>query len=152
MSGVRSRLVPPVAGVAQTVEQRTCNAKVAGSMPAAGTNTKGMYEMEVGTKLWYVRTDGTKFDHGQEVTVVKVGRVWATLDTGKRISLTTLLADGGDYSSPGRCYTSKEEHDLIRETAIQWKFFRNKIRDFYSAPAGITPDDIDKATKLLKLE
>lgn len=61
------------------------------------------------------------------MTVNKVGRKWAAIDMHMRIDINTLAADGGNYSSPGQCYLSKEAYEaevLLNET---WDRFKDHV-------------------------
>ena len=53
---------------------------------------------EVGQKLWFVRSE-KRSGESREVTVEKVGRVWATLSNRMRCDASGRV-DGGQYSSP----------------------------------------------------
>lgn len=49
-------------------------------------------------------------DKSRWVTVVRVGRKWATLDNGVRVDKETLEAEKPKgYACPGFCYPSQEE-------------------------------------------
>lgn len=65
--------------------------------------------LEVGQELWYVPAD-SRFvaSQSRSVRVEKIGRKWASLNTQYRIDINTLWADGGQYSSPGRCWLSRD--------------------------------------------
>lgn len=67
--------------------------------------------MKVGDKLWFVPsgTNGGREPYYTEIE--KIGRKWVYLTNGYRIEPDTLWADGGQYSTPGRCMASKELHD-----------------------------------------
>ena len=79
--------------------------------------------MKVGDKLYFVYS-GNCPRPPAAVEVLKVGRVWAYLSHGYRISLKTLRADGGEFSSPGRTWNSKEEYDAIIAKMQLWSKFR----------------------------
>lgn len=80
----------------------------------------------VGQKLWYVPSDKRGQPHA--VTVLKVGRKWADLDYARRrISIKTLRADGGQYSSPGRCYLSQAEYEAEVALDKAWTKFRDLV-------------------------
>ena len=71
--------------------------------------------LRVGQKLWWVGNRSAGDGRQREVTVVSVGRKWATLDCKSgypiRNDIETLWADGKGFWSPGRCYLSKQEYD-----------------------------------------
>lgn len=107
-------------------------------------------KLQVGQKLWYV-----SIRHGEshEAVVTKVGRKWATIGEGWRaqlIDLVTMQADGKGYSSPGRCYLSREAHEMERARSDTWSRFVNVVK-YKNCPAGVTTDDIKQAMQLLKL-
>ena len=76
--------------------------------------------MKVGDELYFVYYDRSC----GYLEVVKVGRVWAYLSNGYRIDLKTLRSDGGNYSSPGRAWRSKVEHDESVARDKLWLIFR----------------------------
>jgi len=104
---------------------------------------------QVGQKLWMV-PDG---HHGKprEVEVVKVGRKWATINTGYpsyRINDKGRIDDRG-YSSPGCCHESREEYEKRCAITVAWRELKD---EFWShAPEGVTLEDIETARELLKL-
>lgn len=109
--------------------------------------------LTVGQTLWYVphqRYESGR-DRGTEVTVIKVGRKWADLNRGiPRISIQTMQADGGQYSSPGRCYLSRDE--WLAEITLNaiWRDFASRIGG-QSPPDGVTEDAIRQAAELLHI-
>lgn len=79
-------------------------------------------KLVVGQRLWFV--DGI-LRRSREVTVVKVGRVWATLDyRGYRMDLRTWRVDrrGG-----ARAYLSKKEYEDERLLLQEWRSLLNEI-------------------------
>lgn len=91
-----------------------------------------MTKLEVGQRLWYVPRE-----RGQphEVTVGKVG----------------LHIDGGEYSSPGRCYLSREEWEVEDATRRAWNGLRVEVTNRPPAPEGVSPEAIREAAALLRL-
>lgn len=59
-------------------------------------------------------------DKGSIVTIEKVGRKYAYLNNGHRIFLGDFTIDGGQYSSPGKCYLSEKEYldKIERQRAV----------------------------------
>lgn len=113
-----------------------------------------MESLTVDQKLWCVVT----FRHGRylktpeqcEVKVLKVGRKFADLSNGERLVLATMTLDGGQYSSPGKCYESKDVYDKTEGARLVW----NQLKvDFCNStmPENITQDEIYAARMLLKL-
>ena len=83
-----------------------------------------MKELVVGQKLYYVPFH-SRSDQ-EEVLVTKIGRKWATIGEGwssLKISLDTWIADGGRYSSPGRCYLSKKVYEEEQLRCQVWRDF-----------------------------
>jgi len=80
---------------------------------------------EVGQKLWFVRSE-KRSGQPQEVTVEKVGRVWATLDFHMRCDSSGRV-DGGQYSSPGHCYVSREVYELEQSRLNAWWKFKRDL-------------------------
>lgn len=77
---------------------------------------------KVGQKLWFVPSQ-TRTGSPREVTVEKVGRVWATLDNDRRCDASGRV-DGGQYQSPGHCYESRELYELQRSRLTAWRRFK----------------------------
>jgi hypothetical protein len=103
--------------------------------------------LKIGQKLWWVPANGKP---GSEVTVLKVGRKWAPLDNGHRISVDTLVADGGELSTPGNCYHSQETYRGLVARAVEWTRLRADMQ-FSTPPDSVSIDDIAEARKLLGL-
>lgn len=99
--------------------------------------------LKQGQTLWYVseRWSGARSD-GCEVTVVKVGRIWATLKSGERINKDTLcMADWGGY-----CYLSREHYEEQRRVKDAWHRLQARMT---TPPPGVTEANIIKAAELL---
>jgi hypothetical protein len=104
-------------------------------------------KLTVGQKLWWV---GRHRERSYEVTVVTVGRKWATIDTGRpnyRIDLETLIADGGKYSSPGMCYLSKKHWEVEFRQRNAWYAFSRRVAG--SRADYFTLAQIEKAAEVL---
>lgn len=85
------------------------------------------------------------------VTVTKVGRKWAEISArGYRIDKETLAIDGGGYTSPGRCYLTKDEHDAAENLRRAWSKLRDYVDRKYTAPEGVTVDAIEAALRVLQ--
>ena len=106
-------------------------------------------KLTVGQELWYVSR--RRYSTNKWVTVTKVGRKWATLDTGQRIDIETWEVDGGGYTSIARCYLSVGECEDERELEDLWRLLRDRTSRF-TVPDGLTAEDVRKAMALLKLE
>lgn len=104
--------------------------------------------LQVGQELWYVPADSRHHDRSHAVTVVKVGRKWAHLNSyyGK-IDIETLWLDGGKYSSPGRCWASKEAWEAEQHRHRVWYDFQRRLT--HTPPDGVTVDTIEKIKSML---
>lgn len=116
--------------------------------------TTNPHRLAVGQKL-YFESSRNRHHHGREVTIVKLGRKWATLDMGHpayRIDLTSLCGDGRGYSSPGRCWLSREACEDHNALIADWSAFRQTVERHYSPPPDITPERIREAAERLHIE
>jgi hypothetical protein len=83
-----------------------------------------------------------------EVTVIKIGRKWAEIDHGRRISIETMWVDHGQYTSSERCYASIEERQNERALEREWDAFRKAIGNLWHSPTT-NIDSIRQAGALL---
>lgn len=106
--------------------------------------------LEVGQKLWFVDQHSYRkaSERGHEVTITKIGRKWATIGPGLRIDLQTLWADGGAYSSPGRCYLSADDYLSEMAKVDLWRDFSSRVSR-YNPPNGVTVETIRQVADLL---
>ena len=112
-------------------------------MPADQTT-----DLSVGQKLWFV--PDRHFGQPREVTVLKIGRKWAAIsERGDRIDIETLVVDGKGYSSPGRCYRSREGYETIAAANAAWDALMRDLRNTYQRPRGLTVEDIEQARRIL---
>jgi hypothetical protein len=114
---------------------------------------KKMDKLIVGQTLWFVYYNSYSNSPrpGCEVTITKIGRKWIGLNNGHRVDKHTLYADGRGYSSPGRCYPSREHHETQVEIRKAWRDFSNSI-DPRNPPDGASLESIAQAIRLLNLE
>lgn len=102
--------------------------------------------IKVGDRLWYVPHHGAPF----AVTVARIGRKWITAGAGwgaMRFDRDTLVADGGNYSSPGQAYRSREEY---LDSCARFEGWIALQRDFAKArPPFPAVDKIAEARRLL---
>lgn len=114
-----------------------------------GKHVKGkVVTLQVGQELWFVpreRRSGAPFI----TKVIKVGRKWAELDSRYRIDLTTLVADGGQYTSPGRCWLRKEDWEAAVRRSERWDYLRRLVDRQYRAPDGLATETIEHVIGLL---
>lgn len=116
-------------------------------------------KLQVGQKLWYVPTENRRWTQGtgREVQVFKVGRKWAEIEErnyGKplRIDVDTLVADDYGYSSPGRCYLSREHYEVAMLTQQTWEKLIRGLEHQWRAPDDVTLQDIHEVMRILHLE
>ena len=106
-------------------------------------------KLTVGQTLYY--EPDARWDHVRrgEVTVAKIGRTWATLTDGRRIDLATWAIDGSGYTSPGRCYPSREAWMAERNRVVAWGRLRDLLQLKYVPPDSVTEAHIRDAAALL---
>lgn len=105
-------------------------------------------EYTVGQKLWFAPTQKW-LGKPREVTIEKVGRKWLTLSNAYRVSVDDLTIDGGNASSPGRCYLSEQEHRDAVELDEAWRKFGHKVFNRYVVPDGVTVEMIKQIRVML---
>ena len=103
---------------------------------------------KVGQALYYVPAN--RRDAPASLTIEKVGRKWLTTD-GPRINAATLYADGGNYSSPGHCYLSREDYERHRADEAQWVVLRDAVGRAWRVPDGVDAATIRQAMAMLKV-
>lgn len=81
----------------------------------------------------------------REVQVIKIGRVWAEISGGRRISLSGLWIDGAGYSSPGRCWLSRAAWKADKAESAAWSAFRRTVMDRSDRPPIATVDNLTRA-------
>lgn len=106
------------------------------------------HKITVGQQLWCAWDGAQNSYRDALVTITKVGRDYAYFGHGYRIRLDTLDIYGGDYSNPGRCYLSKEEHDAEVRAQKAWLELRNFVA-WTPVPPGLTEEKINAAMGLL---
>lgn len=106
-------------------------------------------KFHVGQQLYWVY-DNSRMGSNGFVTVESVGRKWIGIGRRRRISAETMRHDGGDYSSYGRCYFTKEEHDAIVERGRAWSALQHLMRNTLGIPDHITTEQIRSAIALLE--
>lgn len=98
-----------------------------------------------GRSVWWVPIYHPS--RGSTVTVVKVGRVWATLSNGHRANVKNGVVDGGGDTAPAELFDSEESWRAEVEVKRAFRILRNCLP--YTPPPGVTVDDIAAAAKLL---
>lgn len=104
--------------------------------------------IEVGQTLWFVPTSRRSI--ALDVKVAKVGRKWAYLTNRDRVCMRTLDVDGGNCSSPGRCYLSREHYEEARVNDAAWRGLEDAMR-YTRRPENVTAEQINQARRLLGL-
>lgn len=107
-----------------------------------------MVKLKENQKLWFVGSGNFSRTRG-EVTVTSVGRKWASVEGAfiGRIAVDTLMADGGAYSPPGRCYASQEDWIAQEGPSLAWRDLRSKMDG--QCPKGLSYETVVEAAKLL---
>lgn len=111
-----------------------------------------------GDTLWYVPDrENTRGADSFAVTVGKVGRRWAvirkegwTYDFG-RIDKETLCADGGAYTSPGRCWPSQSAYEAHIGKQKTWEKLQRKLAATWVCPDFVTSEDIDRIAAIMRV-
>ncbi len=111
----------------------------------------------VGQTLWFV---GSAYGIWKNVAcpaeVTKVGRKWVELKlVGSayrtlRVKQGDSVVDGGDFSSPGTLYASKEAYEDGIKLHVAWWAFKHALSA--EAPKGVTLETIEAAYKLLGMK
>lgn len=108
-----------------------------------------MAELKVGQTVIFCPADSR--NSPAEVTVTAIGRRWVSIaDMGygnARFDKGTLEVDGGEYSSPGRIFLSRDDFNAERERAELLKELR-RLASEYSNPYTLT--QLRAAVRVLK--
>jgi hypothetical protein len=106
-------------------------------------------DLKPGQKLWFVQTSYRALDPdaGTEVTVEKVGRIWATLSNRDRVD-ARLRVDGG-YA---QCYLSRAHFQAHLLVVAAWTEVQVKLSRCHLPPPGVTVGDIATALQVLRLD
>lgn len=94
-------------------------------------------EIKVGQKLWYVPIE--RRHDPFSVMVESIGRKWFSVKAdwySLKINLEDFCADGGKYTSPGKCWLSKESYESEMELRSAWDDFKRRIP--HMPPYGIS--------------
>lgn len=104
----------------------------------------------VGQELWFSPT--VNLHHRPDsfaVTITKIGRRWANITRGLgRVDVNTLWVDGAGYTSPGRCWLSKDDWETEQLRQLAWRELEDFVRSNHRAPPVSEPV-IREAIKLL---
>ncbi len=94
---------------------------------------KNPHKLAEGQTLYFV--PNTRGWAPYEITIVRLGRVWATtrressigVIESPKISIENLVADGGKFASPGRAYLSREHYEHRQLRSALWLQIRTKL-------------------------
>lgn len=113
-------------------------------------------EYKVGQTLWFERTLNAKPGSGEDLVVTKVARKWVSLARARfpnhnvyRVPVDCNYVDGGEYSSPGRVWASKEEAEAHQELRSEWAAFLREAA-YAQPPKGMTKEEIARLRAMLK--
>jgi hypothetical protein len=107
-------------------------------------------DVKAGDTLWYVPHISYRGSQ-RELTITKVGRIWAS--TGDRIPTRihkrTLEVNGEGFSSPGRCFRSRDHYERWKVAVDVWNRLRRRMND---CPPDVTEQRVRQAAALLGVE
>jgi hypothetical protein len=114
-------------------------------------------EYKVGQKL-YVEYMHRYHSADNWLVVAKVGRKWVSLvyessrpgETCHRVALDSTYLDGGNYSSPGRLWESKEAAQAHHALVKEWNLLKRNL-EYSSVPEGVTLETIAQVRTLLNV-
>jgi hypothetical protein len=104
----------------------------------------------VGQELWFVPADSRHVASSCSVKVLKIGRKWATVEEtgyGDQCNLESGWINHPGYSSPGRCWPSKEAWETERQRQAEWNNLQRRLTR--SPPDHLSLDDIKALTATL---
>lgn len=109
-----------------------------------------MSKFQVGQVLWYAPYD--RRNRPSVIVVSSVGRKWVKFNRdSRRFDASTMEVDGGQYSSPGKIWMSREDYEADSRIQGEWGYLGRDV--YFGKPApGLTLDDIAQARKLLRLD
>jgi hypothetical protein len=107
-------------------------------------------QLKVGQTLYFA--SGQQWIPSGNVTVTRIGRKWAYLSNGRRMSKESFVVDGVGFTSPGCCWLSKEEHDAQLGRQRTWASIWALVGSARRAPAHLTIEELQAIEGLLKGE
>lgn len=117
-------------------------------------------DFHVGQTLFYVsnRSSSRRSQWvGEQCVVTGIGRKWVTAKPGGdsryfsiRFDAKTMLADGGEYPSPGTFYLSEAAYLAEVETKSAWVAFRASLP--HTAPPHLDADKINALAATIRGE
>ncbi len=107
------------------------------------------HDFIVGQTLYLSEFNLRRGHYTYPLKIAKIGRKWLEMDdvTKTRVDIQTLAIDGGNYSSPGKAYLSKEAYVEEHETSRLWADLKDRVA------RGKCPDldTVQRITHLLEL-
>ncbi len=94
------------------------------------TNSSNPYNLYVGQELIVAPARHSHKKQSYKITVESIGRKFANCEYSTRVYLKTLEIDGGQYSSPGKCFISEIEYANELEREHIWKQIQKATSDF----------------------
>lgn len=111
----------------------------------------------IGQTLWLHFTENRHNTEVRPYVVTKIGHKWLTVAkegwplVTERVAISDLRIDGGEYSSPGRAYVSKEAFEEEKAFQTAWDKLETYVRNNHRVPANLTLADIQAAIIALKV-
>lgn len=100
------------------------------------------YNIKPGDKIVAVFNE-LRYTPGHEIVeVLSTGRKWGKFRSRYRFDLETLEIDGGEYSSPGRCYLTMKEYEDEFNRNKEWEKIR--LRTGFKCPDHLTLEDVQQ--------
>jgi len=109
---------------------------------------------KVGQKRYFESIIGRQRSDDHYLIVTHVGRKWVSLSfalgekTLYKVTIDSVHLDGGDYTSPGRLWESKEACQAFHKIKMEWASLKRDI-EYRSVPEGLTPEVIEQVRILL---
>jgi hypothetical protein len=113
---------------------------------------QGQMKWEVGQKVFIVGGFYGRKPYFSEGIITKIGRKWAYLDgwRKKSFNMETGWIDGGQYTSPGRVYSSQSEYEKEEGLREAWQKLSYQL-NHCPQPESITHEKIKQIRELLEL-
>lgn len=105
--------------------------------------------VKVGDVLWYQPFDTR--DRGHEIRIEKIGRKFIYSNFHSKFEVDTGLQVHKGYSSSGRVYLTKADHDAEVALTAAYRKLADQFWRTWTPPAGVTIDNIKQARALLGL-
>lgn len=86
-----------------------------------------------------------------DITVTKVGRVWAYFGNGNGERFSIVTGRAYDYDG-GTAFESREAFEAEQTRREKWTRFQGRLRNLYGPPGHITTHMIEQAAAALEIE